>query len=125
MLHSCQVASPALSLCLHVCRVEHPYHNAIHAADVMQTTNVFLVSHLIESLNLRPLEVFSMLVRGGTRSNQLAPRRPRLTHHRPCWPIRSQVAAAIHDFRHPGVNNNFLGRCCGCALSYCHAWHGC
>ena len=56
----------------------NPYHNAIHAADVVQTIHVFFTY------------------------NQL---RDQLTHEDV---LCSLLAAAIHDYRHPGVNNSFL-----------------
>jgi len=43
-------------------RVENSYHNAIHAADVAQAVHVFLMSSLIDTLTMRPLEVLALLV---------------------------------------------------------------
>merc|ERR1740117_2358315 len=55
-----------------------PYHNRMHAADVLQNMAVMLrIDTLAE--NLSPLEKFAAL-----------------------------LAAALHDFRHPGTNNAFL-----------------
>lgn len=59
-------------------RQENPYHNAIHAADVVQTIHVFFTY------------------------NQL---RDQLTYEDV---LCSLLAAAIHDYKHPGVNNSFL-----------------
>jgi len=62
-------------------RVDNPYHNNIHAADVLQSTHAFLVmgsadkrKRLLPSL----LQLFSIL-----------------------------VSAVIHDVGHPGYNNTF------------------
>ena len=44
-------------------RQTNSYHNSIHAADVAHAVHVFLVSHLIDLLGMRPLEVFAILVR--------------------------------------------------------------
>jgi hypothetical protein len=54
------------------------YHSALHAADVMQTMNFFLV---IAELGAHVSELLQM---------------------------SALVAAAIHDLGHPGVNNSFL-----------------
>lgn len=42
--------------------MENSYHNAIHAADVAQAVHVFLMSSLIDTLTMRPLEVLALLV---------------------------------------------------------------
>jgi cAMP-specific phosphodiesterase 4 len=55
----------------------NPYHNAVHAADVVQTLAVFLKTPSL-SQNISSLDVFSGL-----------------------------VAAAVHDVAHPGTNNAF------------------
>ncbi|GLD95391.1 hypothetical protein PINS_up004035 [Pythium insidiosum] len=55
----------------------NPYHNAIHAADVMQTTHYFLVQPELVPF-LRPLDRALAL-----------------------------IAAGIHDFKHDGFNNSF------------------
>ena len=55
------------------------YHNSVHAADVMHITNFILTKGgLIEKCKLTDEDVFAAL-----------------------------IAAAIHDFDHPGVNNSF------------------
>jgi hypothetical protein len=56
---------------------ENPYHNSIHAADVMQTCFYFTSCTAIEPL-LRPLDKTLLL-----------------------------IAAAIHDYKHDGFNNGF------------------
>ncbi|OUM69654.1 hypothetical protein PIROE2DRAFT_33516, partial [Piromyces sp. E2] len=56
----------------------NPYHNSMHAADVLFMTHYLVVkSGIIDQLT--PVEIFSIL-----------------------------LASFIHDFKHPGVNNNFL-----------------
>ncbi|XP_043207362.1 cAMP-specific 3',5'-cyclic phosphodiesterase, isoforms N/G-like isoform X6 [Amphibalanus amphitrite] len=55
-----------------------PYHNRVHAADVVQSTNVLLNSPALESV-FTSLEVLSAL-----------------------------FASAIHDVDHPGLTNQFL-----------------
>lgn len=55
----------------------NPYHNAIHAADVMQTVNYFLIQPELSPF-LRPLDRALAL-----------------------------IAAGIHDFKHDGFNNSF------------------
>mmetsp|Transcript_11094 Transcript_11094/g.24444 ORF Transcript_11094/g.24444 Transcript_11094/m.24444 type:complete len:1454 (-) Transcript_11094:1412-5773(-) len=55
----------------------NPYHNNIHAADVVQTLNTMLQLGGKEYAS-SPLDLFSIL-----------------------------VAAVIHDVKHPGLNNNF------------------
>ncbi|ORY27026.1 HD-domain/PDEase-like protein [Neocallimastix californiae] len=57
---------------------KNPYHNSMHAADVLFMTHYFVVkSGIVDKLTNE--ELFSII-----------------------------VAAFIHDFKHPGVNNNFL-----------------
>lgn len=57
-----------------------PYHNALHAADVTQTTFYFLsTGRVIDALNLNQISVASVL-----------------------------IAAAVHDVNHPGVNGKFI-----------------
>ena len=57
---------------------DNPYHNATHAADVLQTLNVLLcVTELVNELSA--LEIMAIL-----------------------------IAAIIHDIDHPGVNNGLL-----------------
>jgi len=59
-------------------RSENPYHNATHALDVLLNTNYFLRQPVISAL-ITPLDRLAAL-----------------------------VAATIHDFQHPGLNNVFL-----------------
>ena len=80
--------------------VINSYHNAIHAADVTHAMHVFLVSDLVDTFSVRPLEVFSMLVRPPTPLWCEAP--PSLTS------ALHQIAAAVHDYKHPGLNNKFM-----------------
>nr|ABB51167.1 cAMP phosphodiesterase [Trypanosoma cruzi] len=57
----------------------NPYHNSMHAADVLHITHYILSEGgMIERCQLSDLQVFAAL-----------------------------FAAAIHDYNHPGVNNNF------------------
>jgi hypothetical protein len=57
-----------------------PYHNALHATDVTQTTFYLLsTGHVIDALSLNQLSVASIL-----------------------------LAAAVHDVNHPGLNGKFL-----------------
>lgn len=55
-----------------------PYHNSMHACDVLQSFHHFLVHGDIMKW-ISPLEIFASL-----------------------------FSCIIHDFKHPGVNNNFL-----------------
>ncbi|KAJ3322479.1 tRNA N6-adenosine threonylcarbamoyltransferase [Boothiomyces sp. JEL0866] len=55
-----------------------PYHNSIHATDVLQTAVLLLLNTDIVT-NFTPLEIFSII-----------------------------IASAVHDLDHPGINNNFL-----------------
>lgn len=59
-------------------RAENPYHNSIHAADVLHATYYF-IKKAMKKDTLSSLEIMSAL-----------------------------VAAMVHDYAHPGVNNNFL-----------------
>ncbi|KPA78597.1 cAMP phosphodiesterase A (PDEA) [Leptomonas pyrrhocoris] len=57
----------------------NPYHNSMHAADVLQITYFIIIcGGLKKRCELSDLQVFAAL-----------------------------LAAAIHDFDHPGINNNF------------------
>jgi hypothetical protein len=59
---------------------ENPYHNSTHAADVLQALHYFLGPCGVDNyLSLSPLELAG-----------------------------SYIAAAIHDYDHPGVNNGYL-----------------
>ncbi|KAH3766598.1 Cyclic nucleotide phosphodiesterase [Pelomyxa schiedti] len=60
--------------------LSNPYHNVIHAADVLQACHVMLLN-LVNHELLSPVAVLSVL-----------------------------FSAIIHDLAHPGVNNNFLYR---------------
>jgi hypothetical protein len=57
---------------------KNPYHNALHAADVVQATGHFLSQGRCD-LRLKPWEEFGLL-----------------------------LAAMVHDVEHPGLNNSFL-----------------
>lgn len=58
----------------------NPYHNDLHAADVLQTVYCMIVHGNIEKkLELEELDTLSLL-----------------------------LAALMHDYKHPGVNNSFL-----------------
>ena len=78
-----QVDEASLTLLLET--IEHgylatnPYHNAIHAADVAYTTHVMLTHGVKDALNLSELQCAVAV-----------------------------LAAAAHDFRHPGVGANYL-----------------
>ncbi|KAI8822980.1 uncharacterized protein EV422DRAFT_386969 [Fimicolochytrium jonesii] len=56
-----------------------PYHNSSHGADVLQTSNMLLLSDPKMAANFTKLEVFAAC-----------------------------IASAVHDVDHPGLNNNFL-----------------
>ncbi|KAJ3332434.1 hypothetical protein HDU76_000247 [Blyttiomyces sp. JEL0837] len=56
-----------------------PYHNSYHAADVLYTVNVLILSDPALAENFTKLEIFGAF-----------------------------LASAVHDVDHPGVNNNFL-----------------
>ena len=59
---------------------ENPYHNNLHAADMLQTIYVYNVfSKLENTLQLSNLDLFSIF-----------------------------FSAIIHDYGHPGLNNNYL-----------------
>ncbi|KAH3756925.1 3',5'-cyclic-nucleotide phosphodiesterase regA [Pelomyxa schiedti] len=60
--------------------LSNPYHNVVHAADVLQACHVMLLN-LVDRELLSPLSVLSLL-----------------------------FSAIVHDLAHPGVNNNFLYR---------------
>ncbi|KAI8900395.1 hypothetical protein BC833DRAFT_275237 [Globomyces pollinis-pini] len=55
-----------------------PYHNSIHATDVLQSVELLLLNTEI-GMNFSPMEIFSIC-----------------------------IASAVHDLDHPGINNNFL-----------------
>lgn len=58
---------------------ENPYHNSTHAADVLQITHFCIeVGGLKTAINMTPLDCFAAL-----------------------------LSAAMHDYDHPGFNNNF------------------
>ncbi len=58
----------------------NPYHNDLHAADVLQTCSIFLKwGKIAQSLKLNDLDICALL-----------------------------ISAIIHDFKHPGVTNIFL-----------------
>nr|CAH8865010.1 unnamed protein product [Trichobilharzia regenti]CAH8865012.1 unnamed protein product [Trichobilharzia regenti] len=57
---------------------DNPYHNCIHAADVVQSTHILLNAQSLESV-FTDLEIFTVL-----------------------------FACAIHDVGHPGVTNQYL-----------------
>ena len=61
-------------------RESNPYHNSIHAADVLQTTHIYLTTNDVHS-NFSDLEIFSLL-----------------------------FSALVHDVGHVGVNNQFLSK---------------
>jgi hypothetical protein len=62
---------------------EVPYHNAMHGADVCQTVHTIITrGGMKDFLKLSSLEIFALM-----------------------------VAAACHDFKHPGRNTNFLIKC--------------
>ncbi|CAH8541228.1 unnamed protein product [Schistosoma turkestanicum] len=74
---------PERNLLLYMTAVEekyndNPYHNRIHAADVVQSTHVLLNAQSLESV-FTDLEIFTVL-----------------------------FACAIHDVGHPGVTNQYL-----------------
>lgn len=60
--------------------LNNPYHNKIHGFDVCQTVNVMLSKcKFINLANLTSLDIAAML-----------------------------LAAAVHDYEHPGFNNMYL-----------------
>ncbi|CAH8590521.1 unnamed protein product [Heterobilharzia americana] len=78
-----QFAIPERNLILYMNAVEekyndNPYHNRIHAADVVQSTHILLNAQSLESV-FTDLEIFTVL-----------------------------FACAIHDVGHPGVTNQYL-----------------
>lgn len=59
---------------------DNSYHNVLHAADVMQACQVFLIaSNLYELSSMNEIHAASLL-----------------------------LAAIIHDYKHPGLNNSYL-----------------
>ncbi|MCQ2818227.1 MAG: 3',5'-cyclic nucleotide phosphodiesterase [archaeon] len=57
-----------------------PYHNDIHATDVLQTAhNIIIHSSIEKDLDLTPYDLTALY-----------------------------IACAVHDFRHPGLNNTYL-----------------
>ncbi|KAJ3213639.1 cAMP-specific 3',5'-cyclic phosphodiesterase 4D [Dinochytrium kinnereticum] len=64
----------------HVCRAFlRSVEESSHAADVLQTVNMLLLSDILMAQNFTKLEIFAAF-----------------------------IASAVHDIDHPGVNNNFL-----------------
>eukprot|EP01119_Soliformovum_irregulare_P021676 TRINITY_DN726_c4_g1_i1.p1 TRINITY_DN726_c4_g1~~TRINITY_DN726_c4_g1_i1.p1 ORF type:complete len:686 (+),score=192.58 TRINITY_DN726_c4_g1_i1:158-2215(+) len=61
---------------------ECSYHNSLHAMDVVLNVNYFITNGDF-GVSLTDIQIFAIL-----------------------------IAAAIHDYRHPGVNNTFLIRTC-------------
>ena len=60
--------------------LDNPYHNKIHGFDVCQTVNVFInTCKFNKEANLSEMEIGGML-----------------------------LAAAVHDYEHPGFNNMYL-----------------
>jgi hypothetical protein len=61
-------------------KAENPYHNALHAADVMHACHLFAVtSKIIQLAEVEHIHLFSYL-----------------------------FAAIIHDYKHPGFTNTYL-----------------
>lgn len=69
-----------LSMIQSLYRTENPYHNSLHAADVLQTTHIYLTSNGVHH-NFSDLEIFCLL-----------------------------FSALVHDVGHLGVNNVFLSK---------------
>lgn len=59
-------------------KAENPYHNSVHALDVVFNTNYFIRHKLVDEL-ITPLDRLACI-----------------------------IASAIHDYQHPGMNNQFL-----------------
>lgn len=58
----------------------NPYHNVLHAADVMQACHTFLLTtNLVEISEMSPLHITALL-----------------------------LSALVHDYKHPGVTNSYL-----------------
>ncbi|OMJ79803.1 hypothetical protein SteCoe_20107 [Stentor coeruleus] len=58
----------------------NPYHNVLHAADVMQACHTFLLTtKLVEISEMTPLHITALL-----------------------------LSALVHDYKHPGVTNSYL-----------------
>lgn len=57
----------------------NPYHNALHAADVLQYSHIFLLRGLKVRASLEPLHIAAFL-----------------------------IAGLVHDYKHPGLTNGFL-----------------
>jgi len=75
---------------------ENPYHNNMHAADVLQTTHSFL-----EAMGGKYLGVELSKLEG--KGNSLSCHSPMMTLQM----FSVLVGAAIHDVGHPGFNNAF------------------
>jgi 3'5'-cyclic nucleotide phosphodiesterase len=59
---------------------DNPYHNILHAADVLQASHILLLqSNFYEIADLSPFHVLALL-----------------------------LSAIVHDYKHPGLNNSFL-----------------
>lgn len=57
-----------------------PFHNDLHASDVLQTTHVIIShAHFLKELDLTALDVCALL-----------------------------LSCIVHDFKHPGLNNSYL-----------------
>jgi len=59
-------------------KADNPYHNSVHALDVTLNTNYFIRQKLVDDM-ITPLDRLAVI-----------------------------FASTIHDFQHPGVNNQFL-----------------
>ena len=81
VLNECKVSTDTLASFLALIESRYgsnPYHNSVHALDVALNTNYFCRQSVISDL-ITPLDRLAAI-----------------------------VAAAVHDFQHPGVSNAFL-----------------
>jgi hypothetical protein len=90
-------------LCAHraLHRQANPYHNALHATDVMQSVFVLLMMPSL-SQRLSPLDVFAGAPPSLVRCAQCSAVPWKLSARR-----AALVAAAVHDLGHPGTTNAF------------------
>ena len=111
-----QVPIPRAALATLLGRIErgylasNPFHNALHASDVMFTTHYFLQAPLLRDTT-GPLDKFAAVLAGATHTPS-AHRTPSV----PSAPLKLRdtvrvaqiLAAAAHDLGHPGLSNPFL-----------------
>ena len=85
-------------------RIENEYHNSIHAADVLHATYYFIKKALRKDCGIPILFFFFLFL---FLFSHFFPRLQFLVLSS-LEVMAALIAAMIHDYAHPGVNNNFL-----------------